>query len=119
MAGTNNKPLAKIVAKAKDAPRGTKAIPVLALWPGQYGVRASLESTVAKIVMADGTEILPGRDGKFWLNAWINEAIPKDQTREERDQAKKDEPLVDKYDDYGGAGGDDNIPFAAREGWGA
>lgn len=114
MAGSNNKPLAKIVAKPKDGPRGTKAVPVLALWPGQYGVRASLESTVAKIVMADGTEILGGRDGKFWLNAYINEPIPKDLSRDEREQAKKDEDLVDKY-----GGGDDSIPFAERDEWGA
>lgn len=106
MAG-GTKPLAKIVAKLKDAPRGTKAVPLIAIWPGQYGHRASLESTVAKIVMADGTEILPGRDGKFWLNVFVNEPIAKDQTREEREQAKQDQDLVDKYGDADDSG----IPF--------
>lgn len=103
--GSGNKPVAKIAAKRKDAERGEKAIGILALWPGQYGYRASLDQTVAKIVLTDGTEILPGRDSKHWLNVYVNEPIAKDRTREERQQEKRDEALVDRF------GGDDDIPF--------
>lgn len=119
--GSRNKPVAKIGAKLRNAERGTKATPILAVWKGQYGYTVSVDTqTVDRIVLKDGTEIRGGgREGTHWLDLFAFEPLEKSATKAVREQAAKDDPLVDKYDDYGGAGGDDSIPFAEREGWGS
>ena len=115
-----NKPVTKIGAKHKDAPRGTRSTPILAIWKGQYGYNVSLDKDVAEIVLKDGTVIRgSGREGTHWLDMHAFETLAKSETRGSREVAAKDEALADKYGDDYGSGGDDSIPFAPRDEWGA
>lgn len=116
------KPSARISARLKNAPKGTKGTPVMAVWRGRFGWDVSLDKDVERIVMKDGTVISgQGRDGTHWLDLHAFEALSKSESRGERERAKQDEGLVEKYgDDYGSGGDpDDSIPFAEREEWGS
>lgn len=128
---SGRKPVAKVLAKSKDAPRGTKGRTIAAIWAGRYGWDVSLDRDIAEIRLTDGTVIKGGgREGTHWLSLQVYE--PLSTTEKGRDQrpvdtdgddlaaklARDDERPKHTTTRAGGSwpdDGTDDLPFAPME----
>jgi hypothetical protein len=66
------KPSQKIIAKQRDAERGTKGTPVLAAWPNDFGGMNWRLEEGWKLVGPNGETVTTGRDGNAYLNGYVN-----------------------------------------------